>query len=110
MRGVLEHCVGNTLAGRCHVSPATSCPGRCPPLNIYLKVLDDLRLDPAECLVVEDSGIGVWAALGAGLTTIVTVSTFTDADDFTGASLVGVRPHGMVTITDLERLLPTGHA
>ena len=88
VRGVLEHCVGNTLAGRCHVFAGDIVARKKPAPDIYLKVLDDLRFDPAECLVVEDSGIGVRAALGAGLTTIVTVSTFTAADDFTGASLV----------------------
>jgi beta-phosphoglucomutase-like phosphatase (HAD superfamily) len=74
---------------------------------------------------VEDSGIGVQAARGAGLTTLVTVSTFTTDDDFSGAALVvnhlgdpddplsviatpaGVRPDAMVTVPDLEHLLPT---
>ena len=124
VRGVLEHSVGKALARRCHVFAGDIVPKKKPAPDVYLRVLDDLHLDPAECLVVEDSGIGVQAARGAGLTTIVTVSTFTTEDDFTGASLVldhlgdpdhpltviaapaGVRPRGMVTVTDLKRLLP----
>jgi hypothetical protein len=75
--------------------------------------------------VVEDSGIGVAAATSAGLTTIVTVSSFTAGEDFSGAALVvdhlgdpglpltviaapaGVRPEGMVTTGDLTALLAT---
>ena len=65
------------------------------------------------------------AARGAGLTTLVTVSSFTAAEDFAGAALVvdhlgdpgepltvidapaGVRPSGLVTVGDLEDLLAT---
>jgi HAD superfamily hydrolase (TIGR01509 family) len=125
VRAVLEHAVGAELAGRCHVFAGDIVAKKKPAPDIYLKVLDDLGLDPADCLVVEDSGIGVAAARGAGLTTIVTVSSYTAGDDFTGAALVlshlgdpgdpasviaapaGVRPDGMVTEGDLEQLLAT---
>jgi HAD superfamily hydrolase (TIGR01509 family) len=125
VRAVLEHAVGTDLAERVHVFAGDIVAKKKPAPDIYLKVLDDLHLDPADCLVVEDSGIGVAAARGAGLTTIVTVSSFTADDDFTGAALVlnhlgdpgdplsliaapaGVRPDGMVTEHDLEVLLAT---
>ncbi len=123
VRAVLEHAVGPELAARCHVFAGDIVPRKKPAPDIYLKVLDDLHLEPADCLVVEDSGIGVSAATGAGLTTLVTVSSFTTEDDFSAASLVvshlgdpdnpltviaapvGVRPDRLVTVTDLERLL-----
>ena len=125
VRAVLEHAVGPELAAQCHVYAGDIVPRKKPAPDIYQKVLDDLHLDPADCLVVEDSDIGVRAATGAGLTTVVTVSTFTVDDDFTGAALVlshlgdpdnpttviatpaGVRPDAMVTVPDLERLLAT---
>jgi HAD superfamily hydrolase (TIGR01509 family) len=125
VRAVLEHAAGADLADRCHLFAGDIVPKKKPAPDIYLKVLTDLALDPSECLVVEDSGIGVAAARGAGLTTVVTVSTFTTEDDFSGAALVlshlgdpdnpltviaapaGVRPQRMVTVSDLERLLPT---
>jgi HAD superfamily hydrolase (TIGR01509 family) len=125
VRAVLEHAAGKGLADRCHVFAGDIVPRKKPAPDIYLKVLSDLHLDPADCLVVEDSGIGVQASTGAGLTTIVTVSSFTTGDDFTGAALVlsdlgepgqpntviaapaGVRPDGMVTVHTLERLLAT---
>jgi HAD superfamily hydrolase (TIGR01509 family) len=125
VRAVLEHAVGTDLAARCHVFAGDIVTSKKPAPDIYLKVLGDLGLDPAACVVVEDSGIGVAAARGAGLTTIVTVSAFTADDDFRGAALVlshlgdpgtpltvfaapaGVRPDGMVTPAHLDQLLPT---
>ena len=125
VRAVLEHAVGTELAGRCHVFAGDIVAKKKPAPDIYLKVLEDLDLDPAACVVVEDSGIGLAAARAAGLATIVTVSAFTADDDFTGASLVlshlgdpgnpltviatpaGVRPDGMVTPAHLEQLLAT---
>ncbi|MFZ0529920.1 MAG: HAD-IA family hydrolase [Propionicimonas sp.] len=125
VRAVLEHAVGADLAARCQIFAGDIVPKKKPAPDIYLKVLADLDLDPAECLVVEDSGIGLDAARAAGLATLVTVSTYTGADDFSAASLVvdhlgdpgrplsviaargGVRPDAMVTLADIEQLFPT---
>ncbi len=125
VRAVLEHAAGRELAARCHVFAGDIVPKKKPAPDIYLKVLTDLELDPAECLVVEDSGIGVQASVGAGLTTIVTISAFTAEEDFTGAAVVlnhlgdpenpltvisapaGVRPERQVTVATLTQLLAT---
>ncbi|MGC3995406.1 MAG: HAD-IA family hydrolase [Propionicimonas sp.] len=125
VRAVLEHAAGPDAAARVHVFAGDIVPRKKPAPDIYLKVLEDLHLDPSACVVVEDSGIGVRAATGAGLTTVVTVSAYTGGDDFTGAALVlsdlgdpgapatvvaapaGVRPEGMVTIDTLSQLLAT---
>jgi len=125
VRAVLEHAVGADLAGRCHVFAGDIVPKKKPAPDIYLKVLADLDLDPAACVVVEDSGIGVQASVAAGLTTIVTISAFTAEDDFTGAALVlshlgepdnplavvsapvGVRPGREVSVATLSELLAT---
>lgn len=125
VRAVLEHAAGADLAARCHVFAGDIVPAKKPAPDIYLKVLHDLDLDPRDCLVVEDSAIGVAAAVAAGLTTVVTISSFTAEEDFAGAALVldhlgdpdnpltvidaqgGVRPDGMVQVPDLEALLAT---
>ena len=125
VRAVLAHAVGDDLASQAHVFAGDIVAAKKPAPDIYLKVLQDLGLDPAECLVVEDSGIGVAAARAAGLTTIVTVSSFTAGDDFSGAALVvdhlgdpgvpltvrsapaGILPIGTVGTHDLEHLLTT---
>jgi beta-phosphoglucomutase-like phosphatase (HAD superfamily) len=99
-------------------------PRKKPAPDIYLLALQQLGLDPDEVVVVEDSGNGLRAALGAGLTTVVTVSAYTADEDFTGAALVvsslgrlpddpahvladphGIRPGDEVTLADLDRLI-----
>ncbi|HRA05412.1 MAG TPA: HAD-IA family hydrolase [Propionicimonas sp.] len=123
VRAVLEHVVGEDLAAQCHVFAGDIVPAKKPAPDIYLKVVRDLQLEPAYCLVIEDSAIGVAAARAAGLAVIVTISAFTAEEDFTGAALVldhlgdidhsltvvaapaRVRPVGMVTVSDLEDLL-----
>jgi beta-phosphoglucomutase-like phosphatase (HAD superfamily) len=59
-----------------------------PAPDVYLWALDRLGLGAAECVAIEDSNVGLRAALAAGLPTIITVSDYTADDDFTGASAV----------------------
>ena len=57
------------------------------PTSIF-GALDRLALGAAECVAIEDSNVGLRAALAAGLPTVVTVSDYTADDDFTGANAV----------------------
>jgi HAD superfamily hydrolase (TIGR01509 family) len=79
-----------------------------PDPEIYRQALQRLRLNPAECLVIEDSAIGLQAALGARIACIITTSAYTVDDDFTGASRVvaelGDPPAVAVTLEDLRTL------
>jgi beta-phosphoglucomutase-like phosphatase (HAD superfamily) len=59
-----------------------------PDPDVYLWALDRLGLEPADCVAIEDSNVGLRAALAANLPTIVTLSNYTATDDFTGASAV----------------------
>eukprot|EP00667_Euglena_gracilis_P014821 EG_transcript_15382 len=59
-----------------------------PDPAIYNLAARELGLDPAHCVVVEDSGIGLEAARAAGMKCVVTKSTYTAAEDFTGAQVV----------------------
>lgn len=59
-----------------------------PAPDIYRYVLEKLDLGAGDCLAIEDSPVGLRAALGAGLKTIVTVNHYTQASDFSGAALV----------------------
>lgn len=88
VRAVLRHAAGDQSYRHVRVFAGDIVPKKKPAPDIYLKVLDDLGLDADECVVIEDSGIGVAAARAAGLTTVVTISSFTGEDDFTGAALV----------------------
>ncbi|MCP5366368.1 MAG: HAD-IA family hydrolase [Hyphomicrobiales bacterium] len=68
-----------------------------PAPDIYRWVLKQLALPPTDCLVFEDSRIGLAAARAAGLKVVITPTHYTHDEDFTGAlrvldSLAGVDP------------------
>jgi HAD superfamily hydrolase (TIGR01509 family) len=79
-----------------------------PAPDIYLLALETLGLPAHECMVIEDSRNGLLAARGAGLPTLVTTSTYTVDEDFTGAVRVvpelGDEPHVNVRLADLSEL------
>ena len=79
-----------------------------PDPEIYLLAAKRLSLRADECVVIEDSHIGMRAALSAGMNCIVTTSAYTRDEDFSGASRVvedlGDPPAVNVTIADLQRL------
>lgn len=63
-------------------------PAKKPAPDIYRYVLNELRLDPNQCLAFEDSELGLRSSLEAGLKTIVTINPYTTGQDFSGAALV----------------------
>ncbi len=63
-------------------------PLKKPAPDVYLRVLDRLRLPPQECLAVEDSQNGLAAASAAGLPVLITQSIYFADDDFGGAACV----------------------
>jgi HAD superfamily hydrolase (TIGR01509 family) len=56
-----------------------------PAPDVYRWVLEQLELPPEACLAIEDSFIGLSAARAAGLPTVITISTYTADEDFTGS-------------------------
>ncbi len=123
VRAVLEHSVGATLAQRFAVFAGDIVPRKKPAPDIYLLAVEELGARRDDSVVVEDSGNGVAASVAAGLRTLVTVSSYTADEDFTGASLVlsslgddaeparvladpfGVAPGPQLGIADLEAIL-----
>lgn len=88
VRAVLEHAVGKDLAANFTIFAGDIVPKKKPAPDIYLLAIEKLSLNPQEVIVVEDSSNGLRAALAAGLKTIVTISSYTAEEDFTGASIV----------------------
>jgi HAD superfamily hydrolase (TIGR01509 family) len=84
-----------------------------PAPDIYLLAKQTLGLPTSECIVIEDSRNGLVAATGAGYPTLITTSTYTVDEDFTGAVEVvpelGDAPV-RVTLADLNRLVETKRA
>jgi len=80
-----------------------------PDPAIYLMAVDALGLDPARCMVVEDSHVGLSAADAAGIRCIVTKSTFTQNEDFGAACKVvsdlGETETSGIRLSDFEALL-----
>lgn len=61
---------------------------RKPHPDIYRRAAARLRLQPEECLAIEDSAIGVASAVGAGVPVLVTVTPYSEGHDFGGAVAV----------------------
>ncbi len=124
VRAVLEHAVGKR-ARDFTVFAGDVVVNKKPAPDVYLAALTGLGLDPADCVVIEDSANGLQAARAAGIgCVVVTVSAYTADEDFTGAALVvsslgdvpgepahvladpyGVDLTGPVTLDDLGDLL-----
>lgn len=63
-------------------------PAKKPAPDIYRYVLEQMNLQPQDCLAIEDSQQGLASARAAELTTVVTVNNYTCDRDFAGAALV----------------------
>ena len=59
-----------------------------PAPDVYRYVLEKLGLPATACLAIEDSHHGLKSSLAAGLPTVITVSTYTQLQDFNGALVV----------------------
>ena len=88
VRAVLEHVVGAGTAARFAVFAGDAVPAKKPDPGIYLLTLEQLGVDPADAIVVEDSRNGLLAATRAGLACVVTVNDYTRDEEFGEAVLV----------------------
>jgi len=59
-----------------------------PDPEIYLSAINKFGLQSGDCLVVEDSGIGVRAGAAAGCKVLATVNGYTRDEDLSAASLI----------------------
>jgi HAD superfamily hydrolase (TIGR01509 family) len=59
-----------------------------PDPEVYVQALERLNLSPQNTLAVEDSELGLQAATGAGIATVVVRTDYTAGQDFTGAAMV----------------------
>jgi dihydroxyacetone kinase phosphoprotein-dependent L subunit len=134
VRATLARAVGQELArDRVAVFAGDVVPRKKPAPDIYLLALRTLGVPATRAIVVEDSRNGLLAAVGAGLTCLVTVNELTAGEDFSEAALVvsslgdpgpggeravllanhsqAAAPGELITLADLDGLLPgTGAA
>jgi beta-phosphoglucomutase-like phosphatase (HAD superfamily) len=88
VRAVLEHVTGPKLAAQVRVFAGDIVPKKKPAPDIYLHAMRELKVTPTQTVIVEDSEIGCQAALAAAIAPIITVSSYTSSDNFTGAAIV----------------------
>lgn len=123
VEAVLEMAVGAEVAAEFGVFAGDQVKTKKPAPDIYLMALEELGVAPDQAVVVEDSNQGLRASLAAGIPTIVTISSYTADEDFTGAAAVvsdlgepdapmrvlanaaGLDLGGMVTLDALARLV-----
>jgi HAD superfamily hydrolase (TIGR01509 family) len=80
-----------------------------PDPEIYTLALDRLRLEPTQCVVIEDNRNGLLAAKGAGIYCVVTTNGYTEDEDFSEADLVvpelGDSPNVRVDLATLRTIV-----
>jgi HAD superfamily hydrolase (TIGR01509 family) len=70
------------------IGDASTAPVKKPHPQVYLQMLEALRLPAAHCIALEDSFNGLQAASAAGLATLITPTRYTADHDFSGAMRV----------------------
>jgi len=88
VRTIVEVMLGPERARHLSVFAGDMVAAKKPDPAIYNLASERLGLDPSQCLVVEDSQIGLRAALSAGMHCVITTSAYTANEDFTGAARV----------------------
>ncbi len=122
VKAVLTHVMGEDTASKfAGVLAGDIVKAKKPAPDIYNLAAEKLDLDPANCVVVEDSRNGLLAAKAAGMTCVVTVNEITKDEGFSEAAIVlsclgdpggeraiviqnrtAARPAGYFTADDLE--------
>jgi HAD superfamily hydrolase (TIGR01509 family) len=82
---VVRVLLGEDFAARIPIFAGDAVARKKPDPAIYNLAAETLSLDPARCVVIEDSHIGLSAAKAAGMNCVVTISTYTEGEDFSGA-------------------------
>jgi HAD superfamily hydrolase (TIGR01509 family) len=111
VRNLVNTLMGPERAAKFDIFAGDMVQKKKPSPDVYLMAIDRMGLDKSKCVIVEDSHIGLGAALAAGVSCIVTKSSYTAKEDFTGANMIvedlGDDPATGVTLETLESLLPT---
>ena len=88
VQAVIDTMLGATRARHITLFAGDMVAAKKPDPAIYSLAATTLNLDPAACVVIEDSHIGLTAARAAGMHCIVTKSAYTAAEDFSGANRI----------------------
>lgn len=106
VQGVVDVLLGPDRSHHIKVFAGDVVARKKPDPAIYQLARDHVSVDAEKCVVVEDSHIGLSAALGANMKCIITKSSYTTNEDFTGARMVvSDLDEGMISLKDLKDLI-----
>ena len=89
VEALLVHTLGADSMGWFEVIAAGDIvPAKKPAPDIYDYAMQQMKLQPEQCLAFEDSENGIKSSMGAKLTTIITINDYTRDHDFNDAALV----------------------
>ena len=101
--------MGPERAAKFQVFAGDMVKAKKPAPDVYNMAVESMGLDKGRCVIVEDTHIGVGAAVAAGINCIVTVSSYSAGEDFSGAQMVvnelGDDEESGVTLDTLTSLL-----
>jgi HAD superfamily hydrolase (TIGR01509 family) len=80
--------LGDRIAQHMRVFAGDVVPKKKPAPDVYLLAAKELSVEPANCVVIEDSKIGLAAGKAAGMRVVVTESYYTKGEDFSVADAV----------------------
>jgi HAD superfamily hydrolase (TIGR01509 family) len=109
VRNLVQTLMGPDRAAKFQIFAGDMVKKKKPAPDVYNMAVDTMGLDKSKCVIVEDSHIGLGAAKAAGISCIVTKSSYTANEDFTGADMIvedlGDDPSSGVALETLESLL-----
>jgi beta-phosphoglucomutase-like phosphatase (HAD superfamily) len=100
--------MGEERASKIRIFAGDVVRSKKPSPDVYLMAVEEMGLDKSRCVIVEDSRIGVRAAVAAGIACLVTKSSYTADEDFAGARMIVDELGDAVTLETLSGLLPPG--
>lgn len=88
VQAVVDTMLGPERSAKIRVFAGDVVAKKKPAPDIYDLAATTLGLEPARCVVVEDSNNGLRAAKAAGMRCVVTISSYTGEEDFSAADRV----------------------
>jgi HAD superfamily hydrolase (TIGR01509 family) len=102
--------MGSHRASKFRIFAGDMVKNKKPAPDVYNMAVSEMNLDKTKCVIIEDSAIGLAAAVAAGISCLVTKSSYTKHEDFSKANKVveelGDDPISCVTLLSLRQLLP----
>jgi HAD superfamily hydrolase (TIGR01509 family) len=88
VRNLVRKLMGEDRASKFRIFAGDMVKSKKPSPDIYQLAVDEMELNKDRCVIIEDSHIGVRAAVAAGISCLVTKSSYTAMEDFTGAKMI----------------------